>query len=357
MVSSTKRRRRILVVGDSYMPTTVFSAAMERLAAAHDIRFLQIDESRVLVPETRSERSLREHTGSPEEIIEQIDDVEILVVHGAPVTDAVLERPSLQLVCCARGGPVNVDVEAASRRGLPVVTTPGKNAEAVAELTIAFLIMLARGVRAAQAFVEGGGVVRSAFEGSRFFGGNLSGRVLGLVGFGNVGRMVAPRAHALRLRVLAFDPNVDDDELERAHVEAVDLLTLLNRSDFVSLHARAGLDNENLFDAEAFAGMKAGSYFINTARETLVDESALGAALASRHLAGAALDVVRPYPGGAPHPLLAHPNVIITPHIGGATQETLFLGARMVAEEITRFVADEPLRWLANGSALAGSRA
>jgi D-3-phosphoglycerate dehydrogenase len=127
-------------------------------------------------------------------------------------------------------------------------------------------------------------------------------------------------------------------------VEAVDDLdALLERADFVSLHARATSENENLFDGDAFARMKPGAYFLNTARETLVDEEALDAALASGRLGGAALDVVRPTADDGLHPLLRHENVVLTPHIGGATHETLLRGAQMVAAEIERFASGAPL--------------
>jgi D-3-phosphoglycerate dehydrogenase len=347
---------KILVVGDSYMPTSVFSAALDRLGARYEVTYLQVDETRRFVPETDSERAIDEFIGTPDQVIEALDEADVLVVHGAPVTDEVLAAaPRLRLVCCARGGPVNVDVAAASRRRLPVVTTPGKNAEAVAELTLAFIVMLARGISRAQTFLQAGGTLKSTFDGKEFFGSNVSEKALGLVGFGRVGREVAVRARALRMRAIAFDPNVDDAAIVREKVEPVDLIELLEQSDFVSLHARATPDNENLFGPAEFAAMKPGSFFVNTARETLVDESALAEALSSGWLKGAALDVVRPYPQGTRHPLLAFENVVITPHIGGATGETLALGARMLADEIRRFAANEPLRWLINGYALQGS--
>ena len=127
---------------------------------------------------------------------------------------------------------------------------------------------------------------------------------------------------------------------------------LLERADFVSLHARATPENENLMGRDEFAAMKPGSYFVNTARETLVDEDALEDALRSGRLAGAALDVVRPRSGGGRHPLLEYENVVLTPHIGGATHETLLRGATMVADEIERFAAGEELVNVINAGAV-----
>jgi D-3-phosphoglycerate dehydrogenase len=142
------------------------------------------------------------------------------------------------------------------------------------------------------------------------------------------------------MEVVVFDPYL---ELNGEAEQVDDLAALLARADFVSLHARATPENENLFDDRAFARMKRGSYFVNTARAELVDEDALDRALASGQLAGAALDIVRPRARGGAHPLLRHENVVMTPHIGGATHETLLRGATMAAEEIERYAAGEPL--------------
>jgi D-3-phosphoglycerate dehydrogenase len=271
------------------------------------------------------------------------------VVHGAPVTAEVLAAaPNLRLICCARGGPVNVDVAAASARHIPLVNTPGKNAESVADQALAFMIMLARGFPKAQRFlIEGGTLGESAFEGARFIGHDLGGHVLGLVGFGNVGSRVHRRALAFGMRLVVYDPYVRIGDLESTE-QVSTLDELLAKSDFISLHVRATEETNNFFGAKQFNAMRPGSYFLNTARESLVDEDALDAALASGHLGGAALDVVRPRSQPGPHPLLRYENVVITPHIGGATHETLLRGVTMVADEIKRFTAGEPLRAVVN---------
>lgn len=344
---------KILVVGDSFVPVAVFKQGLAGLRGDHRLEYLQLDESEELVPATASELSIREFLGTPAQLAARVGDAEILIVHGAPVTDEVLgAAPALRLICCARGGPVNVDVSAASARQIPVVNTPGKNAESVADQALAFMVMLARGFPRAQRFlIEGGTLGESAYEGARFMGHDLGGHVLGLLGFGNVGSRVQRRAVAFGMRLVVYDPYVRVGDLD-ATEQVASLDELLARSDFVSLHVRATAETENLFGAEQFAAMKRGSYFVNTARETLVDEEALDSALASGLLAGAALDVVRPRAEGGPHPLLRHENVVITPHIGGATHETLLRGVTMVAAEIERFAAGEPLRAVVNKSAV-----
>jgi D-3-phosphoglycerate dehydrogenase / 2-oxoglutarate reductase len=344
---------KILVVGDSFVPVAVFEQGLAGLRGAHRLEYLQLDESKELVPASASECSIREYLGTPAQIVARVRDAEILVVHGAPVTDEVLAAaPALRLICCARGGPVNVDVAAASARQIPLVNTPGKNAESVADQALAFMIMLARGFPKAQRFlIEGGTLGESAFEGARFLGHDLGGHVLGLVGFGNVGSRVHRRALAFGMRLVVYDPYVRLGELASTE-QVASLEELLAKSDFVSLHVRATAETQNLFGATQFAAMKRGSYFLNTARESLVDEEALDAALSSGHLAGAALDVVKPRAEAGPHPLLRHENVVITPHIGGATHETLLRGVTMVAAEIERFAAGDPLRAVVNQAAV-----
>ncbi len=339
---------KMLAVGDSYMPTSYFQQALDALGPAHTVEYLQVDAADPFTPSTPSELRIREFQGSPAQLCAHMTDVEILVVQGAPVTDAVLDASlSLKLVACARGGPVNVDVEAVNARGLPLVNTPGKNAEAVADQTLAFLVMLARGFPRAQRFLEDGELLKDNWEGAKFIGSDLRRHTLGLVGYGQVGQRVARRAVAFGMEVLTFDPYLETGPAD--HVERVWALDeLLERSHFVSLHARATDKNDNLFDEAAFAKMRPGSFFVNTARETLVDEDALDSALASGRLAGAALDVVRPADATGRHRLLRHPNVVMTPHIGGATHETLVQGAEMIADEIQRFTTDAPLLYVVN---------
>lgn len=325
------------------MPPRYFAEAFADLERAHDVEIVQVDSARPFNPTTPSERKLREYQGSPAELVEWMTAVEILVVQGAPVTDRVLDAsPKLRLVCCARGGPVNVDVDAVSARGLPLVNTPGKNADAVADLTLAFLVMLARRLPNAQRFLQEGNRVEDTWEGARFLGNDLRRHVLGIIGYGQIGRRVAQRAVSFGMTVVAYDPLAavsDTDGVSQVGT----LNELLASSDFVSLHARATSQNQNLIDAAALSAMKRGACLVNTARETLVDEEALDAALASGHLAGAALDVLRSATESGRHRLLRHENVVLTPHVGGATEETLLQGAEMIAAEIKRFAAGEPL--------------
>jgi len=325
---------RVLVVGDPYMPVSAYAGALAELDGLAELSTMQIDEVTCAPPATESERGLREYVGDPAEVARAVAGHDVLVVHGAAVSAEVLGAAPLRLVCCARGGPVNVDVAAATGLGIPVVNTPGKNAEAVAELTIAFALLLVRAVpRASRHLLEGGGFTESVYAGREFFGREAPSLTMGLVGLGHVGREVARRARALGFTVLGYDPQPQGG----TGVELVSLDTLLARSDVVSLHARLTPENRLMFSRDRFAQMRPGACFINTARESLVDERALRQALEQGTLGGAALDVLEQTPDR--HPLLDVPNVIITPHIGGATAETLTRGARRAVTAVTELLA------------------
>jgi D-3-phosphoglycerate dehydrogenase len=318
---------RVLVVGDPFMPASVYAPYLAVLGDRVAVDSVQITGIACTPPRTESERRLREYVGDPAEIAGAVAGHEVLLVHGAPVSAEVLDAAPIRLVCCARGGPVNVDVAAATDRGIPVVNTPGKNAAAVAELTIAFALLLIRTVpRASRFLAERGRLAESVFGGEEFFGREAASITLGVVGLGRVGREVAVRARALGFSLLAHDPLLPDAAADG--VDMVPLEALLERSDIVSLHARATPHNRHMFSYAEFARMRPGACFINTARESLVDEPALQAALDQGRLAGAGLDVLEQPPPGTRHPLLAAPNVLVTPHIGGATTETLARGAQ-----------------------------
>lgn len=333
---------RILVLGDSYMTAEVFLRAFERRGIVADAVTMTIAEP------SWDTSSIHEFEGDPAEVAKVAKGYDILAFHAAPVTaDVLAELPDLRLVGCARGGPVNVDLEAARAHGIRVTTTPGKNADAVADLTIGFLISLVRNVPASvrdvdERVADGRPLAESTFEGARWFGREIKGLTLGLIGYGNVARLVAARARALGARILAFDPFVDPASVDDATIVA-DLDALLSQSDVVSVHARATDENRHMISAAQIARMPRGSFLINTARESLVHEQAMLDALQTGQLAGVALDVNEP--DGPWRELVDQPNLLLTPHLAGATYETLARGADMLASEIQSFIDGGPLRW------------
>jgi D-3-phosphoglycerate dehydrogenase len=323
------------------MPVRHFKEALSALEHVHEVFYIEADETSAYAPSSTSEHRVTEYLGSPRSLAAAVADAEVLLVHGAPVTAEVLAAGGqLRLVGCARGGPVNIDLEAIEAHGLPLVNTPGKNAEAVADLTLAFMVILARGLPQASRFVEAGNQLKDNWDGARFMGSDLDGHTLGLIGYGQVGQRVGRRARAFGMDVLVYDPFLRSDDAQQLKT----VTELLARADFVSLHARATAANARMIDRHAIAAMRPGACLINTARASLVDEAALDHALAEGRLGGVALDVFEAPSPGERSRLLRHDNVILTPHIGGSTRETLRRGAEMLAEEIRLFAAAEPLR-------------
>ena len=341
---------RIAIVGDLFMRAATFEDALRRaLDGELAIRAMELpwpDEPmrHGYAGEVGGElEGLREFMGDPDAIAAFVGDAEILVNHLAPVTAPMLDRlPALRLIAVSRGGPVNIDMAAARARGVAVVNTPGRNASAVAEFTIGAILAETRLIRAGHEALRQG-VWRGDLYRADMTGEELSALTVGIIGYGHIGTRVVRLLKPFGCRILVDDPYVELSAEDReGGVLPVDLDRLLAESDVVSLHARVTEETRGFIDASAFRRMRRGAYFINTARGPMVDYAALHDALASGHLRGAMLETFWQEPVPPEAPLLRLPNVTLTPHIAGASRNTVRIAASMIAEEVRRHLADEP---------------
>jgi D-3-phosphoglycerate dehydrogenase len=249
------------------------------------------------------------------------------------VTAKLLERAArLKVIGRAGIGVDNVDIPAATARGVIVMNTPFGNSITTAEHAIALMFALAREIPAADASTQAG-----KWEKNRFMGVEITGKTLGVIGCGNIGSIVADRAIGLRMRVVAFDPFLSLERAIELGVEKLELDELLRRADIITLHTPLTDKTRNILSADAIARTKKGVRIINCARGGLVDEVALRAALDAGHVAGAGFDVFVEEPAKA-NPLFGHPNVVCTPHLGASTTEAQENVALQVAEQMSDYL-------------------
>jgi D-3-phosphoglycerate dehydrogenase len=286
---------------------------------------------------------------SPEQLIHDIADAEAIVVRSATkVTAAIINAaPMLRVIARAGTGVDNVDVAAASARGIIVMNAPGANSISVAELAMALILALARNVPAADAAMKQG-----KWEKKKFLGEEIRDKVLGLAGLGRIGQEVARRAASFGMRIVAHDPFISEHVAADLDVELVSLDNLFARSDYISLHMPSTPQTRRLVNAERLARAKKGIRIINTARGDLIDETALADAIEAGHVGGAGLDVFETEPT-VDHRLQKLPQVVATPHIAASTREGQELVGVETATALRDFLKDGVIRNAVNFPSLS----
>lgn len=291
---------------------------------------------------------------SPDELKKIIGNYEGLVIRsGTKVTADLLEAAhALRIIGRAGIGVDNVDVEAASKRGVIVSNTPGGNNVTTGEHAISMMLACARDIPQANATLRAGDWKRSSFVGVE-----VTGKTIGVIGLGNIGAIVADRAKGLRMNVIGFDPFVTAEAAARLGIDLVTLDEMYARADFISIHTPLTKDTRGLIGAESIAKMKKGIRIVNCARGGIIDEAALLAALDSGQVGGAALDVFENEPPAKDDPLVMHPKVVATPHLGASTGEAQLNVAIAVAEQVRDFFIDGTIRNAINVPSLSAEAA
>ncbi len=276
----------------------------------------------------------------------------IIIRSGTTLTPEILEgQTRLKAIVRAGVGVDNIDVPSATKRGIVVMNTPGGNTVSTAEHTVAMILALSRNIPKANESFKAG-----KWERSKFTGTQLEGKTLGIVGLGRVGLAVAQRARGFDMKVVGFDPFLSAERAAELGIESVPLVDdLWGRCDYVTLHTPLSAETRNLIDAEAIAKMKPGVRLINCARGGLIDEAALLDALNAGRVAGAAIDVFDPEPPPADHPLVKHPLVVVTPHLGASTEEAQVAVAVEAANLLIDFFGRGQVRFAVNMPSLSGA--
>ena len=322
--------------------------------------------SKVLVSDKLSDSGLQILRSSPgltvdykpglseDELAAAIVDYDALVIRsGSKVTAKVIDRAEkLRVIGRAGIGVDNVDVPAASRKGIVVMNTPTGNAITTAEHAISLLLSLARKIPQATASIKAG-----KWEKNKFEGREVAGKTLGIIGMGNIGRIVADRAKGLHLQVIAFDPVLTAEKASSLGIELVSVEQLFVRSDLITVHAPLTSETKNLLNRDAFARMKKGVLIVNAARGGIVNEADLEVALKEGRIGGAALDVFEQEPVKPDHPLLKLDNLIATPHLGASTAEAQDRVALEIAEQVAEYLTSGSIRNAVNVPSLPGEAA
>lgn len=332
---------RMLLAGDHFVRNDLLRDALERAVGLDRLELRELVLPWPIEP-FGPVGEVDEASGTEEQMIAALDGVEVCLTQMGAITRRVLESsPGLRLVCVGRGGPVNVNLDAARRAGVSVCSTPGRNAVATAEHTVALVLAALRSIPRRDAELRAG-AWRSDYYQYDEVGHELAGSTIGLVGCGAIGLRVARILAAFGAGVLVYDPYTDADALTGIAERVATLDELLRRSLVVSLHARLNDETAGLLGRDQVRSLPAGAIVVNAARGGLVDYDAVCDALDDGHLAAAAFDVFPTEPLPAGSRLRRLPNVVLTPHLAGASKQTASNAASMMAAEARRYLSGEP---------------
>ena len=342
-----------VAVGDLFIPADKMAA----LFSAEDVRDT-IDDVGVVTFESRNREDIRkkirkseakgpEAVPPPARLFELVEDADILAIHLCPVSKKLIERAcNLKVICTARGGTENIDMEAVNERKIPVINTPHHNSNAVAEYVVGLMIAETRNIARSHCSLKNG--IWRELYGNTGYIPELSGATVGILGFGQTGRLVAKKLGFLDVDIIVHDPFVENVAIEKEGFRPVCFKELLAESDIVSIHVQLTEDTRRMVGEDELCTMKPSSYLINTARAGLVDLDALVRALREGWIAGAAIDVYEKEPTPPDHPLFSLDNVTVSNHRAGDTLNAYLKAPLLMARQLAIYLRGEKPAFLAN---------
>lgn len=339
---------KIVGIGDLLIPEKFIKAGFQNFEeAGHQVETVQwqlADYEELQNINLKVEVSGSEAYEPPREIVDAVREADIIITQFCPITKKVIDAcRHLKAVGVLRGGYENINLDYASKKGILVYHTPGRNANAVADFTVGMLISECRNIAKSHRNLKAGKWVRD-YDNAAFVP-DLPGKTAGIIGFGAIGQKVAQRLNGFDMRILVYDPFVTEVP---EYVTQVPLEELMRESMFVTLHTRLSADTERMINADMLALMRPDACLINTARSGLVDEKALYQALLEKRIAGAALDVFDVEPPAADYPLVSLENVTVTPHLAGGTVDAFTNSPKLIADEMIGLLKQERSRFLVN---------
>ncbi len=337
---------KLVGIGDLFIPRAYIENGMKCLEEL-DITISVVDWQLKDFDELQHinllvEQGGRENIDIPENIFEAVKDADIIITQFFPIGQKIIDScKNLMYIGVLRAGYENVNVEYADSKGIKVFNTVGRNAHAVSDFAVGVMICEARNIARGHYGIKTGEWIRNYPNSDSI--PDFTGKTVGLVGYGEIGRLVAKKLSGFDVDVLVYDPYYKGND-----IKTVDLDTLMSKSDFISLHARLTKENEHMIGAHEISLMKPTAYLINTSRSGLVDEKALYEALRDNKIAGAALDVFDMEPPSVDYPLVTLPNVTLTPHMAGGSKDAFYNTPKLLAAGMKNFFNGEFTRFLIN---------
>ena len=327
---------KVLAIGDRFIPAEFMDAGLEKLRE----KGLQVDIrewKHATLTDLQHDNLLVEQNGPeaidlPKELTEGIETYDIVVVQFPPIGKAIIDRAkNLKYIAVLRAGTENIDSAYAETKGIEVLNTVGRNARSVAEFTLGMILSEIRNIARSHAALKAG-EWRKDFPNSKAYS-ELNEKTVGLIGFGNIGQLVAHYLHAFGSKVIVYDPYIKNPP---EGITLVSFEDLLKTSDVVSIHARLSDETYHLIGEKELALMKPTAILVNTARSGLVDETALIRALENTQIMGAAIDVFDKEPIGIDHPYVKLDNVTLAPHLAGSTRDAFANSPKIMADNLVK---------------------